>query len=142
MKVLEHIELRSDPQASSYVKNEIVQVRFATENGDVQSREGPNRYAAGDALITGSTGDVWSVTRARFDAKYEPLPPLQQGESGAYRNKPLPVLAKQISEPFGVRRSSGGDLIRGAAGDWLMQYAPGDYGIVENAKFLKVYCPT
>ena len=38
-------------------------------------------------------------------------------------------------------RAHGGDLLRGAALDWLLQYAPGDYGIVENARFQAVYRP-
>lgn len=139
MQNLQNIDLRKDAQARRYVKNEVVQVCFATSSGQLQSREGANRYAANDALITGSTGDRWSVTRDRFDAKYEAIPPLQHGADGAYRNKPLPVLAKQMQEDFSVPRASGGDVIRGQAGDWLMQYAPGDHGIVENAKFQKVY---
>ena len=27
----------------------------------------------------------------------------------------------------------------GAAGDWVMQYAPGDFGVVKAARFAKVY---
>jgi hypothetical protein len=26
-------------------------------------------------------------------------------------------------------------------GDWVMQYAPGDYGVVKAARFAKVYKP-
>ena len=136
---LTQIELRTDPKAARYIKDEVVTVVFATAAGAVASREGANNYAAGDALITGSTGDRWSVTRDRFDAKYLPVPPLAHGQNGAYRNIPVPVFAKQIDHAFAVQRSQGGDLIKGQAGDWLMQYAPGDYGIVENAKFQKVY---
>jgi hypothetical protein len=139
MPTITNIDLVSDPQARSYVKNETVTVVFAKQSGEVASREGGNRYVIGDALITGSTGDKWSVSRDRFDAKYLPVPPLTHGNDGAYRNKPMPVLAKQITAVFSVQRTAGGDLIHGNAGDWLMQYAPGDYGIVENAKFIKVY---
>jgi hypothetical protein len=139
MLALENIELRSDPQAACYVKDETVRVVFAQRAGEIASREGPNRYAVGDALITSSTGDRWCVSRDRFDAKYEPVAPLAHGVDGAYRNKPLPVLAKQMHEPFCVARSAGGDLLRGLAGDWLLQYAPGDYGVVENARFRRVY---
>jgi hypothetical protein len=139
MKPLADIDLSRDADARRYVKDEVVTVIFARERGEVGSREGANRYAIGDALITGSTGDRWSVSRDRFDAKYIPLPPLTHGEDGRYRNKPLPVLAKQMNEDFAVSRSNGGDVIHGKAGDWLMQYAPGDYGIVERAKFEKVY---
>lgn len=141
MKIFSNVDLRNDPQAHTYVKNEVVHVDFAPADGALQSREGPNRYAATDAIVTGSTGDIWSVTRARFDAKYEPLPPLQHGQNGAYRNKPLPALAKQVQEAFAIARAAGSDLLHGEPGDWLMQYAPGDYGVVENAKFQKVYRP-
>jgi hypothetical protein len=139
MNLYKQVELRGDSQARTYVKNEVVAVRFATTNGSVASREGANSYHVGDALITGSTADHWSVTRGRFDAKYIPVPPTQHGQDGSYRNKPIPVLAKQIHEDFSVERSAGGDVIHGKAGDWLMQYAPGDHGIVQNAKFQKVY---
>ena len=64
------VDLARDPAAHAYVKNEIVDVIFAMQRGEITSREGPNRYAAGDALITGSTGDRWSVSRERFEAKY------------------------------------------------------------------------
>ena len=139
MKTLVDINLETDPHARRYVKDEVVTVAFAKHTGEVASREGANRFSVGDALITGSTGDRWSVSRDRFDAKYLPVPPLVHGEDGNYRNKPIPILAKQMSEPFSVERSSGGDIIHGNPGDWLMQYAPGDYGIVEDAKFRKVY---
>lgn len=139
MMLLTNIDLLTDPAAKRYVKNETVAVTFAKQSGEIASREGINRFAEGDALITGSTGDRWSVTRDRFDAKYLPVPPLNHGEDGAYRNKPIPVLAKQIHAAFSVQRAAGSDVIHGNAEDWLMQYAPGDYGIVENAKFMKVY---
>jgi hypothetical protein len=139
MTISPPIDLARDPHARQYIKNETVAVTFATSAGAVASREGANRYAIGDALITGSTGDHWSVSRDRFDAKYMPVPPLAHGQDGAYRNKPIPVYAKQIHEPFSVPRTAGGDVIHGKADDWLMQYAPGDNGIVENAKFQKVY---
>jgi hypothetical protein len=103
------------------------------------SREGPNSYRADDALITGSTGDRWSVSRDRFDAKYIPVAPVEAGEDGRYRSKPLPVLARQIGEAFTLARSSGGDVLQGQAQDWLLQYAPGDFGIIENARFQRVY---
>jgi hypothetical protein len=89
--------------------------------------------------VTGSDGTQWSVTRSRFDARYEPIPPLPNGATGAYRNRPLSVFAKQVDCDFTVRRTRNGDLLRGRAGDWLMQYVPGDWGIVEAEKFKRVY---
>ena len=63
---------------------------------------GVNRYSPGDALITGSTGDRWSVSRDRFDAKYDPEPPTLRGDAGNYRNRPAIVLTKRSTRSFTV----------------------------------------
>ena len=139
MLELKNIDLHIDPHAALYVKNEVVLVCFAKNDGELTSQEGINRYKAGDAMITGSTGNRWIVSRDRFHARYEPVAPLKAGEDGAYRNKPVPVLAKQLHEPFSINRSAGGDRLQGGAGDWLMQYGPQDFGIVEKQRFEQVY---
>jgi len=157
MLKLQDINLGTDSSAVRFVKHEIVEVRFAESDGELISREGPNRFQAGDALITGSTGDQWSVSRTRFDEKYEPVIEMGVGEgegvgvgvgvgvgegvgiTSRYQSKPIPVLAKQIGESFSIARSLGGDVLQGVAHDWLLQYAPGDFGIVENARFQQVY---
>ena len=136
---LNNPDLTTDPAARRAVKDETVAVEFATQHGDLLSAVGVNHYAPGDALITGSTGDRWCVSRDRFDTKYVPVPPAVHGASGNYRNRPVTVLAKRMSEPFSVARMAGGDYLRGEAGDWLIQYAPGDHGIVERSRFERVY---
>jgi len=136
---LNNPDLTTDPAARRAVKDETVAVEFATQHGELQSAVGVNHYAPGDALITGSTGDRWCVSRERFDAKYDPVPPAIRGESGYYRNRPLAVLARRMSEPFSVARMAGGDSLQGAGGDWLIQYGPGDHGIVERTRFERVY---
>jgi hypothetical protein len=139
MQELKNVNLRIDAQSATYIKNEIVTVEFAIAAGELTSREGPNRYQPEDAIITGSTGDRWVVSRARFDAKYIALPQTVDGADGSYRNKPIPVLAKQIREPFSLARSQGGDILRGTVGDWVVQYGEGDYGVVEQQRFASVY---
>lgn len=142
MLTLANLDLRTDPAARRFVKDETVTVDFAAEPGELMSLEGPNRYAPGDALITGSTGDRWVVSRERFDAKYLPADAaLAHGQPGPYRNRPSVVLAKQMDTPFSLARSAAGDVLRGTAGDWVMQYAPGDYGVVQAQRFAKVYRP-
>jgi hypothetical protein len=137
---LTQIDLRTDPAAQHVVKDETVDVVFAAADGELMSLEGPNRYARGDALITGSTGDRWVVSRDRFDPKYVPAAAgLTHGEPGAYRNLPAVLLAKQMHEPFSIARAAGSDVLRGEPGDWVMQYAPGDYGVVQAARFARVY---
>jgi hypothetical protein len=143
MPHIQSLDLRTDAAATRVVKDETVTVTFASTEGELTSLEGPNRYTRGDAIITGSTGDRWVVSRERFDAKYVPAnAALQHGEPGAYRNRPAIVLAKQMHEAFSLARSAeGGDVLHGTAGDWIMQYAPGDYGVVQAARFAKVYRP-
>jgi hypothetical protein len=137
--VLETPDLAADGAARWVVKDEVVRVEFARTAGVLESAVGLNRYAAGDALLTGSTGDRWCVSRDRFDAKYRPEPPLLPGRPGGYRNHPVPVLAKQMAVAFSIARSAGGDVLHGNAGDWLMQYAPGDHGVVAQMRFESVY---
>lgn len=139
MLELKDIDLTRDPAAAYYLKTEVVQVVFALEPGELISLEGPNKYQIGDAIITGCTGDRWSVDRHRFDAKYQGVAPTQEGHDGAYTARPVPVLAKQINESFTAARSAGRDVLRGEAGDWLMQYGPGDFGVCGQGRFAKVY---
>jgi hypothetical protein len=136
---LENPDLRADPEACIAIKDELVRVEFAVADGGLASAVGWNRYAAGDALMTGSTGDRWSVSRTRFDAKYRAEAPTVPGRAGFYRNIPVPVRAKQIPVAFTVARSAGGDILHGEAGDWLLEYAPGDHGVVARARFASVY---
>jgi hypothetical protein len=136
---LKNPDLTSDSDACWVVKDEVVWVEFAVAPGVLETPVGLNRYAVGDALLTGSTGDRWCVSRERFDAKYQPEAPVRPGEEGRYRNRPAKVLAKRMAVAFSVERSAGGDLLMGNAGDWLLQYAPGDHGIVAAIRFDSVY---
>jgi hypothetical protein len=137
---LKNVDLRVDSAAQRYVKDETVTVEFAAGAGELMSLEGPNRYLRDDALITGSGGERWVVSRERFDTKYLPATPtLSHGEPGPYRNRPSVVLAKCMDAPFSLARRVAGDILRGTAGDWVLQYAPGDYGVVQAQRFEKVY---
>ena len=132
-------DLATDPAAVRVVKDEVVSVRFASAAGVLASAVGLNHYAPGDALITGSTGDAWCVSRDRFDPKYRPCDGTVHGQPGRYRNVPVPLYAKRVDYAFQIARRAGGDLLRGTAGDWAVQYAPGDYGLIEQTRFARVY---
>ncbi len=139
--MLTSIDLTRDPAAAMYMKDEVVNVVFATTEGELISREGANHFQKDDALITAANGDRWSVSRDRFDAKYQAAFTCNAGTNGTYHARRMVVLAKQMAMPFDIARSAGGDVLHGLAGDWLMQYAPGDFGVVENARFQRVYRP-
>lgn len=134
-------DLSTDAAAVRVVKDEVVQVEFASAAGLIMSAVGPNHYAQSDALVTGSTGDRWCVSRDRFDAKYRPDGGQPHGVAGAYRNVPVPVWAKQIHHAFRIARSPGGDTLSGEPGDWALQYGPDDCGLVARARFAAVYRP-
>jgi PGDYG protein len=137
---LKGVDLRDDPAAGRFVKDETVTVEFAKTQGSLMSLEGPNVYVPGDAIITGTGGARWVVARERFDAKYLPgAPGMPHGDPGPYRNRPVVALAKRMDFPFSIARSAAGDVLRGEAGDWVMQYAPGDYGVVQAQRFADVY---
>ena len=55
MRLQANIDLTTDLAASIYVKDEIVEVTFADNDGEIVTRVGPNRYQTGDALITVSS---------------------------------------------------------------------------------------
>jgi hypothetical protein len=133
------VNLTTDPAAIRVQKTERVTVRFATATGELQSREGPNRYTSGDALVQSKSGDTWVVNRARFTEKYAPTPPMQMGEDGSYDALPQVILAKRMDADFSLYRKAGGDLLHGKANDWVLQYAPGDFGVCEQLRFAQVY---
>jgi hypothetical protein len=140
MPELKNVDLRNDPAAQPYVKDETVTAAFAAADGELASLEDPNRYRRGDAVITSEAGERWVVSRERFERKYAPAEDgLTHGDAGPYRNRPAAVLAKRMDAPFSIARSATGDVLHGAAGDWIVQYAPEDFGVVQAERFARVY---
>jgi PGDYG protein len=136
---LVNVDLACDVEACWIIKNETVSVEFAEVDGELQSAVGINRYSRGDALVTGSTGDRWCVSRARFDAKHQSVEGRPSGQNGRYCNIPRPIRGKCMGMPFSVARCADGDVLQGVAGDWLVEYGPGDHGIVARGRFAQVY---
>lgn len=118
-----------------------VAVTFARADGVLETLEGPVRYQAGDALLTGSADERWPVRRAVFDTRYVAAQPgMPPGTDGSYRKIVLAVLALQIDAAFTLCLRDG-QLLHGQPGDWLVEYAPGDQAVVANAIFLNTYQP-
>lgn len=137
---LSHLtNLEQDHAAASYCKVEIVNVNFACDAGILTSRVGPNHYVAEDAIINAADGETWVVSRGRFDEKYLAVSPTLAGQAGRYEAKKMIVHAKQMVDAFSIAREVGGDVLAGSAGDWLIQYAPGDFGVVLNPRFQRIY---
>ena len=134
------IDLAHDRDARRARKRGVsVAVVFAAAPGELLTREGKVRYAAGDALVTGPGGDRWPVPRAHLDLRYEPVAPTRAGTDGTYRARPGDVWAKRMDVPFTVPLSGGRGALAGAAGDWLVQYAAGDCAVVAAQVFAATY---
>lgn len=139
----EHLpDLRGHPQAIRLVKKPIpVSVSFAATEGTLQTLEGPVPFRKGDALLTGVQGERWPVPRETFERRYEPAAGTAAGADGRYIKKPLPVWALQITAemaPLSVA-ADGGGILTGRAGDWLLQYDDGSYGVITDAILRETY---
>lgn len=105
----------------------------------MQTPEGLVHAKAGDAIVTGTAGETWRVSRARFPHKYRPVPPLRAGEPGAYLSLRNRILALQMHSPFEVALADGISHLTGRAGDWLVDYGDGSFGIVTQPIFATTY---
>lgn len=115
-----------------------VQVCFATRPGTLHSLEGPVPYVIGDALLQGPQQEMWAVAYNYFQRVYVPSSGQAMGQPGLYCKHPAPVAALRMAEPFSAN-SGQGAVLQGKPGDWLVQYAPGHYGIVGGAIFVQTY---
>lgn len=116
-----------------------VRVHFAQARGVVETAEGAVSHAAGAAVLTGGGDERWPVERSRFEAGYEPVPPTRMGDDGLYRHRPSLALAQRFDHAFEVVLPGRRGILRGGPGDWLLQYAPGEVGVVSAAAFARTY---
>ena len=127
-------ELSEDPQSFKTAKKPIpLDFRYAEQKEVVQTKEGPVNASPGDAIMTGTKGENWPIPAEKFKQTYDVLSP------GKAAKKNIPVFAKEMQEPFQVKVSWSADLLQGEPGDFLVQYGPGDYGVVGAEIFRETY---
>ena len=112
-------------------------VAFATGDGVCETLEGPVPFQTGDAIMTGINGENWPISRIYFLDTYEAMSPTVAGD-GKYRKKKIMVWVMKIQSKTSVRLSNGA-VLSGASDDWLVQYEPGSFGIVEKDVFKRTY---
>ena len=135
-------DLTTDRRALLVCKSpEPVPVAFAIEAGVCETLEGPVRYRAGDAILTGIRREQWPVGRDSFLASYEAVPPTVAGTDGLYRKAPSVTRALRLERVVRVPVGWQGDPLRGRPGDWLLRYADGSLGVVQDAIFRASYVP-
>jgi hypothetical protein len=116
-----------------------IQVQFTPIACTVQTPEGVVHARPGDAILTGTAGERWRVSRERFAEKYRPVPPTLGGEAGRYMSLPNRILALPMTDSFEVLLADGVSRLSGHAGDWLVDYGDGSLGIVSRAIFSTTY---
>jgi len=116
-----------------------IDVQFTPIACTVQTSEGAVHARPGDAIITGTAGEHWRVSRARFADKYRPVPPTVAGEAGRYVSLPNRIMAVPMTEAFEVLLADGVSRLSGRAGDWLVDYGDGSLGIVSQPIFATTY---
>jgi hypothetical protein len=116
-----------------------VDVRFTPIECTIETPEGVVHARPGDAIITGTAGEHWRVSRARFADKYRPVPPTGAGEAGRYVSIPNRILAVPMSESFEVLLADGVSRLHGRPGEWLVDYGDGSLGIVSEDIFASTY---
>lgn len=116
-----------------------IDVRFTPVECTVKTSEGLVHAAPGDAIITGTAGEHWRVSRARFAEKYRPVPPTIAGEAGRYVSLPNRIMAVPMTEVFEVLLADGVSRLTGRPGEWLVDYGDGSLGIVSEDIFATTY---
>ena len=110
-----------------------LQFRYADDEETIQTKEGPVSAKKGDAIMTGTEREHWPIPAEKFEQTYDVLVP------GLAAKKDIPVFAKEMLGSFQVKVSWSDDLLQGEGGDYLVQYGPGDYGVVGKEIFGKTY---
>ena len=91
-------------------------------------------YKKGSAIMNNGKGKLWAIPPDDFKRTYTIDP-------GGKTATPVPQrrYAVQMREPFSVKPSWSDVPLHGKAGDFLVQYGPGDYGAVDADEFKKTY---
>jgi hypothetical protein len=116
-----------------------VEVQFTSSACTVQTQEGVVHARPGDAIVTGSAGERWRVSRGHFGEKYRPVPPTVEGQAGRYVSLPNSIMAVPMPVAFEVLLADGLSRLRCQPGDWLVDYGDGSLGIVSQPIFAKTY---
>ena len=131
--------LLNNPIAKKVIKKPLpIKVIFAKEDGVCQTLEGQVSYLKEDAILTGIVGETWPIKRVSFDDRYIASEDIDYGCDGIYTKKPMEALALRLEVELQVSLSKG-DILEGMPGDWLLQYAEGEFGIIKDDIFRATY---
>ena len=112
-----------------------LKAEFAERDGICNTKEGRVLYKQGDAILTGTKGEQWPVSRKKFEEIYQ----IVDTEKKLYVKKSILVLGKKMAESFSVKLSWNNVSLVGKPGDWLVQYEHGSFGVVDKEIFEETY---
>ncbi len=109
-----------------------VSYKTATDNGTVDTLEGPVNYTVGHKIITGPKGEQYPVSPIKFAAYYD------DNGDGTATPKKIFKIAK-LADHDGVVKASWGNLEYTKGNDYIVRHGAGDYGVVKKDIFAKTY---
>ena len=104
----------------------------ATDNGTVDTLEGPVNYTVGHKIITGPKDERYPVSPIKFSAYYD-----DNGDGTATPKKIMKTA--RLADHDGVVKASWGNLEYTKGNDYIVRHGPGDYGVVKTDIFAKTY---
>ena len=129
-------ELSKDLSSFRCFKKPIpLKFRVAQGPEKVKTKEGFVKAETGAYIMTGTKGENWPIPADQFN--YDIL--TQDGNTGTAAKKKIIVFAKEMNETFEVKVSWSSSTLKGKVGDYLVQYGPSDYGIVDKEIFSETY---
>ena len=120
-------------------KKMVLDVFFANKEGVIETLEGPVTCRSGDAILTGIKGEQWPVPKENFQVFYKPVEGGTLGVSGLYEKLPSKVIAVICDKELLVTLPNGVGELHAKLGDVTVQYAAGDYAVVDYDIFNQTY---
>lgn len=117
----------------TYKKPAIEPYEVATQDGSLQTLEGPQQYKAGFYIVTGPKGERYSMPPEKFKELKD------DNGDGTASPKKITKLAKLADSDGTVKTSWGADLEYNAGEDYIVKHGPGDYGVVKKDIFSQTY---
>jgi PGDYG protein len=105
----------------------------ATQDGTLQSLEGSQPYKAGYYIMTGPTGEKYSMPPEEFKKLK------QDNGDGTASPKKIIKLAKLADSDGKVMTPRGVELEYKSGEDYIVKHGPGDYGVVKKDIFPMTY---
>ena len=91
--------------------------------------------------MTGQAGEHWPISRANFEATYEPCESLQMGFEGMYVKKFMPVCARQVEVATSIELLERLGTLAAKVGDWVVTDPDGKQWVVADLIFQETYVP-